>query len=117
MVEERRKFMRYECLLPAEVLKADGKDKLVERTTVHDFSRDGLKLVIKFVSLDPGSNMKLKLYVPEKKISTSVLTEIPWRKFEENRVEVGLKIKEMEEETRNEILNWVTPRWLEVKLK
>ncbi len=39
MTEEKRKFTRHKCLLPAEVLKAEGKDKIVKRTTIHDFSQ------------------------------------------------------------------------------
>lgn len=117
MTEERRKHRRYKCLLPAEVLKAEGKDKLVERTTVHDFSRGGLKLIINFVTPDPGSDIELKLYVPEKGLTISLKAEIAWKKFTDDKLEVGLKIKEMEEEARDEILNWVAPVGSETKKK
>ena len=62
MSEEQREFLRFECLLPAEVVKIEGKDSLVERVTAHDFSREGLKLTISF-NLDPGSKMELKLFL------------------------------------------------------
>ncbi len=117
MSEERRKDRRYKCLLPAEVLKAEGKDKLVERTTVHDFSRGGLKLIINFITLDPGSDIELRLYVPEKGLETSLKAEIAWKKFVDDKLEVGLKIKEMGEEAKNEILNWVVPSWSKTKNK
>jgi hypothetical protein len=32
-IEERRKDKRFKCLLPAHVLQAEGKDKLIQRTT------------------------------------------------------------------------------------
>ena len=117
MTEERRKDRRYKCLLPAEVLKTKGKGKLVERTTVHDFSRGGLKLVINITAIDPGSDIELKLYVPEKGLKTSLKAEIAWRKFVGDKLEVGLKIKDMEEEAKNEILNWIAPTRLETKKK
>jgi c-di-GMP-binding flagellar brake protein YcgR len=113
MSEERRKFTRYKCLLPAEVLKAEGKDKIVKRTTVHDFSRGGLKLVFNFIDLDPGSDIDLEVYVPEKGLRTSLKAEIAWKKFGDNKMEVGLKIINMEEEAQNEILSWVAPLKLE----
>ena len=117
MTEERRKHRRYKCLLPAEVLKTKGKDKLVERTTVHDFSRGGLKLVINIIAIDPGSDIELKLYVPEKGLKTSLKAEIAWKKFADDKLEVGLKIKEMEEEAKDEILNWVAPVGSKTKKK
>jgi len=117
MTEERRKFTRYKCLLPAEVLKAKGKDKIVKRTTIHDFSRGGLKLVFNFIELDPGSDIDLEVYVPEKGLRTSLKAEIAWKKFGDNKMEVGLKIINMEEEAQNEILSWIAPLTLETNNK
>jgi hypothetical protein len=54
--------------------------------------------------------MELELYVPEKVESTSVTAEIVWIKGVENSVEVGLKIKEIDEETKNEILSWIASK-------
>ena len=86
MTEERRKHLRYKCLLPAEVLTAEGKDRFMERISVHYFSRGGLKLIINFITLDPGSDMELKLYLPEKRIKTSLKSEIAWKKLEEDKL-------------------------------
>ena len=115
--EDRRKYRRYKCFLPAEVLKAEGKDKFIERASVHDFSRGGLKLIISFIALAPGSNMKLKLYVPEKDLITSLKAEIEWKKFLKDKLEVGLKIIDMEEETKSEIISWLGPTQPEKKNK
>jgi hypothetical protein len=109
-MEEKRKYPRYKCMLPAKVIKSGDKLKLSERISVHDFSREGLKLRINFISLEPGSSMELELYVPEKVESTSVTAEIVWIKGVENSVEVGLKIKEIDEETKNEILSWIASK-------
>jgi len=117
MTEERRKFTRYKCLLPAEVLKAAGKDKIVKRTSIHDFSRGGLKLVVKFVNLDPGSDIDLEVYVPEKGLRTSLKAELAWKKFGDNKMEVGLKIINIEEKAQNEILSWIAPLTLEANSK
>ena len=110
MTEERRKHPRYKCMFPAKVIKSGGKLKLIERLSIRNFSREGLKLKINFVSLKPGSSMELELYFPEKGESISLLAEIVWSEGVENSMEVGLKIKEMDEETKNEIFSWIAPK-------
>lgn len=97
-------------MFPAKVIKSGDKHKLVERISIHDFSREGLRLKINFVSLEPGSAMELELYFPEKGLSASLSAEIAWSKGVENSMEVGLKIKKMEEEVKNDILNWITTK-------
>ncbi len=109
-MEEKRKHPRYKCMIPARVIKSEDKFKLIERISVHDFSREGLKLKINFISLKPGSGMELELYVPEKGESTSLIAEIVWVKGVENSMEVGLKIKEIDEEIKNEILSWIASK-------
>lgn len=112
MGDQKRKFLRFECLLPAELVKLDEKDSISKRITAHDFSREGLKLSINF-NIQQGSNIELKLSLPEKKITTTVTGEIMWIKSVNNKLEAGIKIKEMNNELKSEILNWVYPRWLE----
>ncbi len=117
MKEDRRKHKRYKCLLPAQVLQAEGKDKLVQRTTVHDFSRGGCKLIVNIVTLDRGSDLELELYVPEKGLKTPLRAEIAWKKMSGDKLEVGLKIKDMKKGAKKEILKWVAPVSLETKKK
>lgn len=112
MGDQKRKFLRFECLLPAELVKLDGKYSIGKRITAHDFSREGLKLSINF-NINPGSSIELKLLLPEKKLSTIVTGEIMWIKTADNKLEAGLKIKEMDNELKSEILDWLYPRWLE----
>lgn len=110
MTEERRKYPRYKCIFPAKVIKSGDKHKLIERISIRDFSREGLKLKINFVSLKPGSSMELELYFPEKELSISLSGEIAWSKGVQNRMELGLKITEMDEEAMNEILSWIASK-------
>ena len=116
-MEERRKHPRYKCMFPGKLLKSGDKFKLTERISIHDFSLEGLKLKINFVSLKPGSSMELELYFPEKGESTSLKAEIVWSKGVENSMEVGLKIKKMDKEAKNEILSWIAPSGSEKKNK
>ena len=112
MSEEKRKFTRSQCVLPAEVIKIEGKDHIAIRTTAHDLSDEGLKLTVN-LNLDPGSTVDLKLYLPEKKLSTMLSGEIIRVKSIDKKLEVGLRIKEIDSKLKSELLSWVFPKWQE----
>jgi len=114
--KEKRKSYRLKCLLPAEVLKAGGNQMSIDKGTIHDFSRDGLKLTINF-KLNPGSQMEVKLFLPEQELSTSLSGEIMWSRCSGNKMEVGLKINNMDQKAKDEVLNWVFPAWLKEERK
>lgn len=113
---EKRKSIRSKCLIPAEVVKAGGKNNLVERTSVHDFSKEGLRLYIN-LNLKPGTPIDLRLFVPEKKITTSLLGKVTWSKCLDDKFVVGIKIIQMDQKAKEDIQNWVFPGWLEFKTK
>jgi hypothetical protein len=113
---EKRKSYRLKCLLPAEVLKAGGNKMFIDKGTIHDFSRDGLKLTINF-KLNPGSQMEMKLFLPEQKLSTSLSGKIMWSRCSGNKIEAGLKINNMDQKAKEEVLNWVFPDWLKKERK
>ncbi len=114
MGKEKRKFLRFECLLPVDLVKVDGKDHISRKIEAHDFSREGIKLSINF-NIEIGTNMEVKLHIPEKELSVPVTGEITWVKSVDNRLEAGLRIKDMDNELKSEILNWIFPKWLEKK--
>lgn len=114
MGKEKRKFLRFECLLPVDLVKVDGKNHISRKIEAHDFSREGIKLSINF-NIEMGSNMEVNLHIPEKKLSVPVTGEIIWVKSVDNRLEAGLQIKDMDNELKSEILNWIFPQWLEKK--
>jgi hypothetical protein len=117
MADERRKSPRFKCLLPAELVKSESSPKLVERVTIQDISNEGIKLVVKFAQLIKGSDMDLKLYVPEKSLLTFLTAEIAWSKYSNSKLEAGLRIKEIDRKIKEEILNWLYPKWLEEEKK
>ncbi len=114
MGKEKRKFLRFECLLPVDLVKVDGKNHISRNIEAHDFSREGIKLSINF-NIEIGTNMEVNLHIPEKKLSVPVTGEITWVKSVDNRLEAGLRIKDMDNELKSEILNWIFPKWLEKK--
>ena len=108
----KRKFPRSKCLFPAQVIKAKGRDNLIERATVHDFSASGMKLFINF-NVAIGSDIEIKLFVPERNLMTSLTGEIVWIKQADNKLEAGVKIKQLDPKAKQEIIEWVFPKWAE----
>ena len=117
MGKERRKYPRFECSIQSEVLDFEGKSHLIENAKILDFSRSGLKLGIDFTVPSPGSEMTLKVIIPEKQIVTIVSGEVVWTKYYKNRMKVGLKLKEMDKKAKQDILGWVYSTWMEKKEK
>ncbi len=114
---ERRKFLRFYCSIPSELVELEGKNNLVEGATVLDFSNEGLKLSVNFVEPNPGSETEVMLYIPHKQLITSLTGQVIWSKHVKNKMEVGLKIKDIEKQGMKDILDWVFPRWLEKEKK
>jgi len=117
MGKERRKHPRFECSIKSEVLDFKGKSHLIKNAKILDFSRYGLKLGIDFTVPNPGSEMTLKIIIPEKQIVTIVSGEVVWTKYYKNRMKVGLKLKEMDKRAKEDILGWVYSTWMEKKEK
>jgi len=113
--KEKRKHVRSDCLFPAEFEKSEGRDSLSERATIHNFSQEGLRLTINLMNIRPGTEVKVKIFVPEKNLSVHLAGEITWNKYEDNKLEVGLKIKKIDENAKEEILNWVMPVWVKIE--
>ena len=114
MHEERRKFIRFECLLPAEIVKLNEKKPVLDKIRVDDFSQEGLKLVVSF-NLEPESEIELKLYLPELETVTPVKGKIIWSKPDEHGIQIGMKILEMDPDAKAEIFDYAYERWKEIK--
>lgn len=107
MNDESRKHPRIKWFLPAELIKSDGKNEIVKRASICNLSETGLKLNIK-LNIKKGSHIKLNVYFPEKEIFTSISAEVTWITNVEDNLEVGLKITEMDEKAKKEILDWIS---------
>ena len=106
MSDEKRENPRFKWFLPAELIKSDGKNEIVKRASICNLSETGLNLHIK-LNIKKGSHIKLNVYFPEKEIFTSISAEVTWIKMVEDNMEAGLKIIEMDEKAKKEILDWI----------
>jgi c-di-GMP-binding flagellar brake protein YcgR len=116
--KDQRKYLRFECLLPAEVVGVEEHSGMTEKALIDDFSRGGLKLVL---NLDfdflPGSKIELKCSLPEKTETAPAKAEVIWSRNEGGTWTLGLKILDMAPEARSEILGSCYSKWQEKKLK
>ena len=102
--------------MPTELIKSEGENEIVKRTSIINISETGLKLNIK-LNIKKGSKLKLNVYIPEKEIFTSISGEVTWIKNVEDNLEAGLKITEIDEKAREEILDWIAsgPKKIDVE--
>jgi c-di-GMP-binding flagellar brake protein YcgR len=118
MGQDQRKFLRFECMLPAEVVKVEEQEGLAEKAQISDFSRGGLKLVLNLdFNFIPGSKIDLKCSLPEKPNEARAKAEVVWSKNEGGTWSLGLKILDMSPEALSEILGSCYNHWQEKKLK
>jgi len=118
MENDQRKFLRFECMLPAEVIKVEEQGGMAERGRIGDFSRGGLKLVLNLdFNFVPGSKIELKCSLPDKGDEVQAKAEVIWSKNKSGTWSLGLKILDMDPEARSEILDSCYTQWQEKKLK
>ncbi len=112
MRDEKRKSLRSKCLFPAKIIDTEGTNGIIKRISVRDFSPEGFKLAVTF-NLKPSSIMKTKVHIPEKQMTTSISGEIVWTNYVNDRLELGVKIKEMDENEKQGVLDFVFPPCVE----
>jgi len=111
---DKRKFLRFKCLLPAEVVRVEGGSGAGGKAVVDDFSREGLRLVLNLdVDIVPGARLDLQCTLPGGGGTVQAAGEVVWSRAEGGRRELGMKIKKMAPEARCEILDACYLNWQE----
>lgn len=108
-MSERRKFVRFEVPLKAElIIKADidaSKDAVVK-----DFSREGLSLVLQDFDLKKGAHIRFRVFVPTRKEPVPVEGDVVWTKVDGKR-QIGVKITSISTEAKSQILDYTYKMW------
>jgi len=116
MGKEERKFLRFECLVPVDSIRLEGESSPVEGPRLENVSREGAKIVLNLdLDVKPGELLEFRFSVPDGKISSVVRGEIVWSRAAEGKLEVGLKLKDVDSITRSELLELGYSRWKEDK--
>jgi len=112
MAKEKRKYFRFDCPVPVHLIQIEGGKRVVKKATLDEVSREGLKLTFSFdLDLRPGSEVDFKLNIPEKRLTSKVLGEIVWTKPRGKKLEMGLKIKDMNKILKSELMDLVYAKW------
>jgi len=115
MGDEKRKFLRFECLVPVELLeKGGGAGADPETALIEDISREGIRMVLDFsMDLSPGADFDFKVLNPEEPETLSVTGEVMWSKSKDNRLEVGIKLRKSDDSIKAKLLDIGYAKWIE----
>ncbi len=116
MGQERRKYIRFNVPLKAKVNLNTQVDAFKEGLT-WDFSREGLRLVLKDFDIIHGTNAQLKIFIPEKQEPVDVEAKVVWTKSGNNNWEIGMELENITKEEKSAILDYVYEEWKKKKLK
>lgn len=106
--------MRFECLVPVDLIDIrDEGEADPESAMIEDVSREGMRMVLDLgLDLIPGAEVDFKVHNPEERETCSITGEIVWSKTKDNRLEVGIKLRKMDDCIKNKLLDVGYAKWL-----
>ena len=118
MDDEKRKFLRFECLVPVDLFEIGGGEGAVPGAAIiEDISREGIRMVLDVsTDLSPGAEFDFKIHNSEEPETCSVTGEIIWSKSKDNRLEVGIKLRKMDDSIKAKLLDIGYAKWLESRV-
>jgi hypothetical protein len=118
MSEEKRKFLRFECLVPVELVKVEKPAAKRGEAVIENVSREGLRVVLDLGGdLQPGADLQFKMHSPERGRSCSLKGQVIWAKAKGGKVEVGLRISNADDCAKAELLEIGYDQWRKDKGK
>ncbi len=114
MKEDKRKFIRFEGIIPIIIKQIEPEQPVKGNVVIDDFSREGIRLSLDF-NVQPGSLMELNLHLPESNEPASIKGVVMWSRLAGDKTQIGLKIKEMDATAKSEILDMVYSTWIETR--
>ncbi len=113
MEEDKRKYLRFECLIPIDLVEVDDPEANLKEAVIDNVSREGIRLVFDIGhAFREGDTLCVQISRPDEEQSLSQVSgEVVWARPLGDKVEVGLKIKEMEQSTKAELLDLGFRAW------
>jgi len=108
MINEHRKFIRFDCLLSG---KARLQDRSIENAEVKNFSRKGMLLTLPDSNSSIEGGVEVRLYIPGKMLPVYVSGKIMWNQSVNNHSEVGVEIDQADRIRKSEIMDYVYSVW------
>jgi hypothetical protein len=116
MSEDKRKFLRFECLIPVEFVRVEGQrlDAGRKMATLDEISREGLRVVMDVdLNFAPGAEVDLKVNIPDRRLTSNVCGEVMWVRPKGKRYELGIRIKDIDKVIKSELLDLGYRNWRE----
>ncbi len=112
MTEEKRKFLRFEVIVPVEVAEIEGLAGEDAEAILDNVSREGLRLILDMRNpFGTGAEVNFTVHNVEKHQSFAVAGEVVWSRPKGDKVEIGLKIKSIEKSAKADLLEMGYSRW------
>jgi len=113
MEVDKRKYLRFECLIPIDLIEIDDPNVQPKEAVIDNVSREGIRLVFDIGhAFHEGENLNVQISKPDDEQSLCQITgEVIWARPLGDKVEVGLKIKDMEQSTKAELLDLGFQAW------
>ena len=112
---ERRKFIRFKVLSETEFKIRDDKKDTPLLAKVIDFSREGLRLFISESDFLKDNLLTLRVYLPNRPSPIIIQAEVRLMRLIDTCWQLGMKIREINPEEKEEILNYAYNIWKEEK--
>lgn len=109
-MNEKRKYLRFAVPLRVEMV-VEARVDLPQKGITKNFSREGLGLILHDFHLTAGSEVSLRVHVPQKKKPANMKGKITWAKLNNRHWEVGVKTIQINSEDKNQILDYAYKIW------
>jgi hypothetical protein len=108
MIDEHRKFIRFNCLISG---KARLQDRSIKNAKVKNFSRRGLLLAFPDSNGSIRGGVEVRLYIPGKILPVYISGKIMWKQNVKNHSEIGVEIEQADRNSKSEIMDYVYSGW------
>lgn len=116
-MSEKRKFMRFEVAIEVEYMVPGNGAPLEGISITKNLSREGMQASLNS-KLVPGTELEIKLRIPEDPAPVYAKGDIAWIDKAEARTEssAGIKFTQISPFDRNRILDHVYRQWVEQQI-
>jgi len=112
MDDDKRKFLRFECLIPIDLVEVDDPNADPKEALIDNVSREGIRLVFDLGhAFQEGDKVSFQIHKLDENRTCRMTGEVIWAKSLGEKIEVGLKIKDMEKCTKSELLDMGYNAW------
>jgi PilZ domain len=112
MIDDKRKYLRFECLVPVEEIQSEGMNGTAREVALDNVSREGARLVMDVdTPFTPGSNVKLRISLSPDKNPIFIRGSVMWSRMKGDKYEIGVRILDMDSAAKAELLDIGFERW------